>query len=394
MSNQNIVHYIYTNFKCMSEMVRIVNSESESFITEKQMNDFEERYEKVSLATLLRHKIVRELDDVYEINKSVVNFISFCNNEYALSSPESVKGHHFPLNEVYEKLLRASESNERIRFANQLISQLRDFSDALFSTTERLLQETLELKENSEQTHPKERFDRASLIIKEYVEPLNEMIEDRENTILLLIRNISSLAIQLSGNVDYHIANVMRNLWSQANRVHKDTERFGKQVIDELFTLKKIQKTSATISGAIAWLENMNKLEPKIITDEYKMLIHSKEFFFETINELEELLLVDETITIPISPNIDKDKKSYFHFNKNLYMKQLKNDLPIDNIFYWIYEILEEKNELNYQNYCEALTLLDAVNLKYSRDRSRIDFDEFYLDIPIVIAKNIKNMER
>jgi hypothetical protein len=375
-------------------MVRIVNSESESFITEKQMNDFEERYEKVSLATLLRHKIVRELDDVYEINKSVVDFISFCNNEYALSSPESVKGHHFPLNEVYEKLLRASESNERIRFANQLISQLRDFSDALFSTTERLLQETLELKENSEHTHPKERFDRASLIIKEYVEPLNEMIEDRENTILPLVRNISSLAMQLSGDVDYLIANVMRNLWLQANRVHKDTERFGKQVIDELFTLKKIQKTSATISGAIAWLENIDKLEPKVITDEYKMLIHSKEFFFETINELEELLLIDETITVPISSNKDKDKKSYFHFNKNLYMKQLKNDLPIDNIFYWIYEILEENNELNYQNYCEALTLLDAVNLKYSRDRSRIDFDEFYLDIPIVIAKNIKNMER
>jgi len=394
MSNQNIVHYIYTNFKCISEMVRIVNSESESFITEKQMNDFEERYEKVSLATLLRHKIVRELDDVYEINKSVVDFISFCNNEYALSSPESVKGHHFPLNEVYEKLLRASESNERIRFANQLISQLRDFSDALFSTTERLLQETLELKENSEHTHPKERFDRASLIIKEYVEPLNEMIEDRENTILPLIRNISSLAIQLSGNVDYHIANVMRNLWSQANRVHKDTERFGKQVIDELFTLKKIQKTSATISGAIAWLENVDKLEPKVITDEYKMLIHSKEFFFETINELEELLLIDETITVPISSDINKDKKSYFHFNKIFYMKRLKNDLPIDNIFYWIYKILEEENELNYQNYCEALTLLDEVNLKYSTDRSRIDFDEFYLDIPIVIAKNIKNMER
>jgi len=391
MSNQNIVHYIYSNFKCMSEMVRIVNSESESFITEKQMNDFEERYEKVSLNTLLRHKIVRELDGIYEIHKSVVDFISFCNNEYALSSPESVKGHHFPLNEVYEKLLRESDSNNRIRLANQLISQLRDFSDALFSTTERLLQETLELKENSEKTHPKERFDRASLIIKEYVEPLNEMIEDRENTILPLVRNISSLAIQMSGDVDYHIANVMRNLWLQANRVHTDTERFGKQVIDELFTLKKIQKTSSTISGAITWLENIKNIEPKVITDEYKTLIHSKEFFFETINELEELLLIEETITIP--KTLNQDKKSYFHFNKNLYMKRLKKDLPIDNMFYWIYEILEEKNELNYQNYCEALSLLDEVNLKYSTGRSKIDFDEFYLDIPIVIAKNIKNTE-
>ena len=394
MSNKNIVHYIYNNFECMSEMVRIVNSESESFITRQQMNDFEERYENISLATLLRHKIVRELDDIFEIHKSVIDFISFCNNEYALSSPESVKGHHFPLNELYEKLLRETDSNNRIRFANQLISQLRDFSDALSSTTKRLLQETLELKENSEDTHPKERFDRATLIIKEYVEPLNEMIEDRENTILPLIRSIGSLAIQMSGDIDNNIANVMRNLWLQADRVHQDTERFGKQVIDELFTLKKIQKTSTTISGVIAWLENMNSLEPKVIADEYKILVHSKEFFFETINELEELLLIDETITVPVSSDINQDKKTYFHFNKNIYMKRLKDDLPIDNIFYWIYKILDEKDELSYQNYCEALSLLDEVNLRYSKDRGRIDFDEFYLDIPIVIAENIKNMER
>lgn len=390
MSNQNIAHYIYNNFECMSEMVRILNSEEESFISEEQMNYFEERH-NISLDTLLRHKIVKELDDVYEIHKSVVDFISFCNHEYALSSPESVKGHHFPLNEVYEKLLRESDNNNRIRFANQLISQLRDFSDALFSTTERLLQETLELKENSEQTHPKERFDRASLVIKEYVEPLNEMIEDRENTILPLVRNIGSLAMQMSGDMDVNIAKVMRNLWLQANRVHKDTERFAKQVIDELFTLKKIQKTTSTISGAIRWLENIDNLKLQEVKYEYKMLIHSKEFFFETINELEELLLIDETVIVPI--NLNQNKKSYFHFNKNFYMKQLKNNLPIDNIFSWIYEILKEKNELTYQNYCEALSLLDEVNLSYSKDRDKIDFDKFYLNIPIVIAKNIKNME-
>ena len=392
MSNQNIVHYVYNNFKTISEMVRIVNSESESFITQEQMNLFEEKSE-ISRSTLLRHKIIRELDDIYELHKSVIDFISFCNNDYALSSPESVKGHHFPLNELYEKLLRASESNDKTRLANQLISQLRDFSDALSSTTEKLLQETLELKENEDSKHPKERFDRASLIIKEYVEPLNEMIEDRENTILPLVRSISSLAMQMQGDIDYNIANIMRNLWLQANKVHKDTERFGKQIVDELFTLKKIKKTSSTISGAITWLENMDKIEPKLRVDEYKTLIHSKEFFFETVSELEELLLIEDTVSVPTKQDVDNQKQSYFHFNKNLYMKQLKSDLPINNIFYWIYEILEEKDELNYQNYCEALSLLDEVQLRYSDERDKIDFNEFFLDIPIVKAEKIK-MER
>jgi len=392
MSNQNIVHYVYNNFKTISEMVRIVNSESESFITQEQMNLFEEKSE-ISRSTLLRHKIIRELDDIYELHKSVIDFISFCNNDYALSSPESVKGHHFPLNELYEKLLRASESNDKTRLANQLISQLRDFSDALSSTTEKLLHETLELKENEDNKHPKERFDRASLIIKEYVEPLNEMIEDRENTILPLVRSISSLAMQMQGDIDYNIANIMRNLWLQANKVHKDTERFGKQIVDELFTLKKIKKTSSTISGAITWLENMDKIEPKLRVDEYKTLIHSKEFFFETVSELEELLLIEDTVSVPTKQDVDNQKQSYFHFNKNLYMKQLKSDLPINNIFYWIYEILEEKDELNYQNYCEALSLLDEVQLRYSDERDKIDFNEFFLDIPIVKAEKIK-MER
>ncbi len=389
MSNQKIPHYIYNNFKFMSEMVRVVNSENESFITKEQIDNFETRYD-ISVDTLLRYKILREFEDVYEIHKSVVDFISFCNNEYALSSPESVQKYHLSLNGLYDKLLKASENNEKVRYGNQLILELRDFSDILYSTTNRLLQETLELKENSENIHPKERFDRASLIIKEYVEPLNEMVKDSDNTILPLVRNIGSLAMQMSGDVDYNIANIMRNLWLQSDRVHRDTEQFGKQIIDELFTLKKIQKTSSTISGAIAWLENMDRIEPKAIANKYKTLIHSKEFFFETINELDELLLIDEIISIPTHTDVLEIKKSYFHFNKNYYLNQLENDLPIDNIFSWIYKKLKKNRDLNYQNYCKALSLLDNVNLKYSKNRDKIDFDGFYLSIPIVIAKNIK----
>jgi hypothetical protein len=138
----------------------------------------------------------------------------------------------------------------------------------------------------------------------------------------------------------------------------------------------------------------MERVEPALKVDEYKIFVHSKEFFFESISELEELLLIDEIVTIPTKLEIENKSKEYFHFNKTLYLKQLKNDLPIENIFYWIYQRLEKRDELNYQNYCEALSLLDEVRLRYSKNRDRVDFDEFLLDIPIVKAEKIKTTER
>jgi len=57
MSNQKIPNFISTNFKFMSEMVRIVNRENESFISQEQMDGFEKRYE-ISVDILLRYKIL------------------------------------------------------------------------------------------------------------------------------------------------------------------------------------------------------------------------------------------------------------------------------------------------------------------------------------------------
>lgn len=389
-NSASIPNFICTYFRFMSDVVRIVNKEGESFITAEQLETLARR-DDVPISTLLKLKIAREIDELYEIDKRVVNFISFSNNDFALSSPESVKKFHYSLSKLYDKLLRSTETNDTVRYADQLVSELRDFSDILDGSISRLLQETLELKENSQQMSARERFDHASNIIKEYVQPLNEIVEDRNDTILPLIRNISSLAMQKSTSFDRNMEIIMRRLRLQANNVHKNTELFGKQILSELFTLKKIKKTNSILSGAISWLERGYELVPAGICNRFQIKVHSKEFFFETIDDLEILLEEEKVILIPSENEIQKIKETlnYYHFDRNKYIKRIESLLPIDNIFKWIYIEMKEHKELSYKNYCVALSLLDELQVTYTKNREVITFDVCDLSIPIANVKNI-----
>ena len=386
-NSSSIPNFVCTYFRFMSDIVRIVNKENESYITAEQLDFFANR-DDVPISTLLRLKIAREIDGVYEIDKRVVNFISFSNNEFALSSPESVKKFHYSLLTLYDKLLRATETNDTVRYADQLISELRDFSDILDGSISRLLQETLELKENVNQLSARERFDYASKIIKEYVQPLNEIVEDRSDTILPLIRNISSLAMQKSNSFDRNIENIMRRLRIQADTVHMNTEVFGRQILSELFTLKKIKKTNSILTGAIGWLENYQTLEPKGICNKLPIKVHAKEFFFEAIDELEVLLEEEEDVYIPTEEDLRGVRKlsTYYHFNRDKYIKAIEKEIPINNIFKWLYIEMIENDELTYENYCIALSLFDELRIAYTSEREIITFDSCKLNIPIANA--------
>lgn len=388
-SGASIPNFICTYFRFMSDLVRIINRDGENYITPEQLQLLADR-DSVPISTLLKLKIAREVDDAYEVDRRVVNFIAFSNNEFALSSPESVKKFHYSLSDLYEKLLRATEPNDLIMHADHLISELRDFSDVLDSSITRLLNDTLDLKENSQKTNAKERFDIASKIIKEYVEPLNEIVEDRPDTILPLIRNISSIAMQKSISYDKNVENKMRRLRAQANTVHENTELFGKKILGELFTLKKIKKTSSILSGAISWLERQEDLVPKGICNKLPIKVHSKEFFFEAIDELELLLEEDVFVSIPTQKELLElqNNNDYFHFDRNKYISDIKNDFPIKNIFKWLYKEMKTNNELSYENYCIALSLLDELHIAYTKDREILTFETCKLNIPVAEAMN------
>jgi len=375
----------------MSDVVRIVNKDGDNYITHEQLQLLADR-DSVSITTLLKYKIARESDGVYEIHKRVANFIAFSNNEFALSSPESVKKFHFSLSALYDKLLRSTEANDIIIHSDHLISELRDFSDILDSSITRLLRDTLALKENTEKHTPQERFDIASGIIKEYVEPLNEIIEDRPDTILPLIRDISSLAMQKSFSYDKNIENKLRRLRFQAKYVHENTEQFGRKIISELFTLRKIKKTNSILSGAIAWLENKTTLTPKGLCNKMPIRVHSKAFFFEAIEELELLLEEDIDIDTPTLEEVSKSTKieHYFHLDKTMYLTALEKALPVENIFKWIYNEMKKHNHLSYENYCITLSLLDRIDVSYSKvDRDILVFETCDLNIPVAKSTTI-----
>ena len=389
MSNYGakIPNFICKYFRFISDVVRILNRDGENHISHHELETLAER-DDVPIESMLKLKIAREVDGDYEIDRRVISFIAFSNNDYALTSPESVKKFHYSLSELNDKLLQTEETNEQVMYADQLISELRDFSDTLDGSITRLLQETLELKENVREMSARERFDHASKIIKEYVEPLNEIVEDRTDTILPLVRNISILAMQKSDTIDHNIEAKMRWLKLQTDTVHSNTERFAKKILSELFTLRKIQKTNSILTGAIGWLEKQDRLSPKGICNRYQISIHPKEFFFDAIEEIEALFEENETVIIPtIEEREEVAESHYFHLYKPEYTQKLKEHFPVDNIFRWLYDELDQRDSLTYENYCSALSLFDELQIIYSKEREVLNFDTCKLSIPIALAK-------
>lgn len=387
----SVPNFICTYFRFMSDIVRLVNRDGENYITQEQIEPLLKR-DEVPFSSLLKLKILREVDGVYEIDKRVAAFIAFSNNEYALSSPESVRKFHASLVMLRDKLMRTTEANDIVRYSDQLIAELRDFSDTLDESISRLLQETLLLKQNVSKQSPKERFDRASEVIREYVEPLNEMVEDRPNTILPLVREIASVALQKGDTFDRNIETIARRLKIQADSVHKNTELFGRKIIGELFTLKKIRRSSSVLRGAIAWLEHGDKLEQRGIAGRYNTRVHAEEFYLEAVDIFDEMIKSDEVIDMPTDSELKEvfKDKIYFLFNKPYFMEKAKDALPIDNVFKWIYDEMKIKDELNYENYCDALVLLDEMKVSFSAQRDALDFGTFDLSIPVARVDELR----
>ncbi len=384
-----IASFVSRYFRFMSEVVRLINKENGDNFISKDTLDFLAQRDEVPIDNLLKLRIAK-LDyesDGYIIDKRVANFISFCNNEFALSSPEAVKKYHHSLAALYDKFIHAQESNDIILYAEQMISELTDFSDMLGSNIQRLLDDTLKLKEEHKEMNPSQRFREASKLITEYIEPLKEMVEDRDDTILPLIRNIMSIASQKRITYDVNIDNKMHRLSSQANRTHRDIEDFGKRIVSELFTLRKIRKSSMILSSAITWLKHKEQIPPSRLLPIYEQTIHSKEFFFEAIEVFDDILAANETVQISNTAiHARKDAEPYFHFDKQAYLEKLWEDMPIDNFFEWLYHFMKERGELSYPNYCKALSVIDNAKIKFGTKRDMLDFDTFNLDIPISSA--------
>jgi len=394
-SGTTIANFVSNYFRFMSDVVRIINHENgDNFIRKEDLDILADR-DDVPIENLLKLRIAKfdEESSAYVIDKRVVNFISFCNNEFALSSPEAVKKYHYSLDRLYKKFIHATEANDIILYAEQIISELIDFSDMLESNIQRLLDDTLRLKEAHEDMNPSQRFREAGKLINKYIEPLKEMVEDRvgKETILPLMRNIMSMAAQKRVTYDKNIDNKMHRLSMQANSTHEHIENFGKKIVSELYTLRKIRKNSLILSSAITWLKHKEQLAPSKLIPLYKRTVHSKEFFFEAIDVFDTILSSNESVYISKEAlQSSGENEPYFHFDKEAYLERFKKDMPVEDFFSWLYHFMDERGELTYPNYCTALSLIDSTRIKFGHERALLDFDTFNLNIPISSAKEHK----
>jgi len=382
-----IPNFISTHFSFMSEVVRLLNKEGDVYIDRKRFELLASKWE-VPIESLLKYRIAYEVDGAYEIDERVADFIAFANNDYALTSPESVQKYYHPLQQFYDNLLAAEERNDLLRICRNISRELRDFSNALESSKTRLLNEALSLQDRSEKMTPQERFMRATEIIRFYVEPLKAMVEDSDRSMLALIRMIGQLAlVKMQTVIDSNVLEVLHRLRRQSDGTHEVVVAFGKKVIQELMTLRKLQKNNAILSWAISWLEHRDTSAPSHLAEPYRFQAHRKEFFFDALESLESLTRVEIPVRLPSPESLEAlRRQSLHHFSATEHLKQLDLAMPVSNIFRWIYVRLERDEMLTFENYFSALSLVNNYTLSFTDQRDRLLFENHTLDVPIVHA--------
>ncbi len=380
-----IAGFVYRHFDILTILSRMMARSGDDFISEAKMKELAESYD-TPIDRLLKHRIVRQVEGGYEIRGEVAAFVTFANNEFSIRSPESVKKFHRSLVELYEKLLVAEDANDLIFFAERTIAELSDFSNSLEGAVTGLMDDILVLKKESAELLPKERFDRTTRLIREYAEPMEEIVSDRSDSILQAVREIERLALVKGETMDRNVADKMVLLWKRADRVHRRVEEYGRKIFSELTVLRKMERSSEILSAAVTWLKAKRPgVDETGLASKYKIAPHPREFPYDAALMLEEMASSAKEIEIPLFQETDFDlqEREGNHFDEEAYCEEIKRTLPVEHIFGRIHEDMKRYGMPSYQAYCRALSVLDRFCATFSPERMVLEFPDAALDVPL-----------
>lgn len=386
-----LARFVADNFECLREIVELLNELKRDYLNQSQMMHFENVYE-IPVESFIRHGLFRETQngDFIFHNIKAREFISSCADEHSLSSPESVKKYYSSLNSIYVQLMDTDDINEKIRLCGDLTKELREFDSSLETNTSKLLREGLEIKENEKDFTFEERFKKVNNLLENYIIPLNSIIEDRQDTVLTIIRKINLYAKNQGEILDLNYKEVLMYLALVTDETKDSILFFARKIVGELFSLEKIRKSSLSVSGAIKWLENERRqknIVPLEIGVAEAFNIYPADDIVDTVFLMEEL--IDEEAETTIDEIIIENNEKEYFIDINHFKEKIHKEGGFKDGLTFFYEellslndgVLEEKI---YYQFCKCVDILDLFELNYSESKKVLTFDGFGLEVPII----------
>ena len=359
---RTILSFLQTYFDVLKDLFEIQSQEGN--IRKEIMHSICAKHETDIEAKLIDYKIIRKLQDDFEMREVYYNLFGLLLYENKPLLPETIEKYQVSISELFRKI-REGITGEKTILAERIKNlsiQVREFLEAVEKNNSRLLIETRDLKANVEKVDYRDKIKKASYWIEYYIIPLNKILDiNHAESIARRLMIISEFTNTKRLNFyDESIRLQFEMLYNQLVQTNDELLRQSRILTNELLPLiERIKTESLIITGCIEFLNNPYKVEPPRMLRITRENTYSKDIYFNT-KEYFEQFRHQENIVIEES-GFEYDRWVY---NKTMYKEKLKSDLPIENFFGWCVNALHgEDEELSQEKFFALFTLLFEEDL-------------------------------
>ena len=324
---------------------------------------------------LIEYKILEErFTGDYTFNEHYGEFISFLLDDFSLDMPEQIKKYYSSLSELYEKLKASQNKNETLKIVQALESEIFKFEKQLQQNIAKLIKETKEIKANNEALDYTKKLAKASELTTLYVEPLNTILEDHNESILYIIDAVLQRAnLERFNHEDRNIKNAYLKLYNSYSHIKKEILKKNKLLIDEVVPLlDRIQVESRILTGFINFLGNNLAYEVPILLDRERYNTYAVDAHFDVKNIWEGHRDIGNEI---IFDDIEALEDAWL-YDKDKYYDLLLKSLPNENFYEWIFNTLEEEfSEVEIKKFFDLSKLIFENGLDIEYENKKIVFE-------------------
>lgn len=335
-----ILYFLWNYFDMIRDLFE--SQSNEGIIRKETLAIILEKHRKDINSQLVDYKIIRPINDDFELRDAYYKLFEFILFEFRPLLPEEIDKFGNAISELFRKIKESSieDKNILLERLRAISTQIKEFSDSVEKNSIRLLNETRELKANVNRIDYKEKIQKASFWIQYYIIPLNSILDvNHSESICNKLLDISEYANQRRLNyTDEGIRQSFEKLYQLLIQTNDDLLKQSKILTNDLLPLiERIRTESLIITGWIEFLKNPNRVKPPKLLKVDKNNPHSVNIYLNTKEYFEQFVSIEEAII-----DDDTNEKERWIFNKSYYKRILIENLPVENFFDWCIEKLEK----------------------------------------------------
>ena len=384
-----IMRFIEDNFEALSQLYRI--QLKKNIIPAESFDEVTRHKGDIVTRRLSAFKILRPVGDDYRLAEEVGAYLGFLMQEFKPLLPEQLRRYHTSIQDVYELLTIRPNLEDKTRSLRleHLYNEVQSFLDNVTNNTYTLLKRSQRLKVNRQQMTYSERVKEARLLIEQYIDPLNQIVNLNDaNSIASLLQNIGR-DINLDRMASYPPSVIERyeqldNLLRQVNtRLQRESDVIRRELTP---LIERIKRESEVLGGWLVFLERPLLMTVPDFAKRNPQNIFGDQMAADLKMYMEQFRQHRQASRIKLSqgPLVQETPL----LDRQLYRKRLRAALPINDFFTWCLKaIADHPAERQESDLFELTSLLfsseEQYELVFSGQRQRVKLNEQYYILPL-----------